>query len=170
VLLLASGAAGGPQLEVGDPAAEELGAAVESVCRRLAHDLVADAEGASTVLVVQVEGAPDDDDARRIGLAVAGSPLVKTAVFGADPNAGRLVQAVGDAGVAMDAEALHISVGGLRIVERGVVRDAEDGLAAAMKEPEIVVDVRVGDGRGSATAFGCDLGYEYVRINAEYRT
>jgi len=169
VLLLASGVAGGPELDRPEDA-PELVDAIEGVARDLARQMVADAEGASTVLVVQVDGAHDAAAARQVGLAVAGSPLVKTAVFGADPNAGRLLQAVGDAGVPVHPERVRVALGGITMIEAGVVLPPEDGLVEAMKEPEVVVEVRLGDDDGSATVFGCDLGYEYVRINAEYRT
>src|SRR5262249_13285928 len=93
VLLLAGGAAGGPAGRTGTPEARALGEAVESVCADLARQVVADAEGSSKTLVVQVNGAADAEAARSVGLAVAGSPLVKTALYGGDPNPGRFLQA-----------------------------------------------------------------------------
>ncbi|MGH2684124.1 MAG: bifunctional glutamate N-acetyltransferase/amino-acid acetyltransferase ArgJ [Actinomycetota bacterium] len=169
VLLLASGAAGGDVIDGGREEAA-LGEAVEGVCRELAHRMVADAEGASTVLVVQVEGARSADDARGVGLAVAGSSLVKTAVFGRDPNPGRLLQAAGDAGVALDPAALNVSLGAVPVVDGGVVLPVDERVRSALKEAEVVIRLDLGAGSASATAFGCDLGYEYVRINAEYST
>jgi glutamate N-acetyltransferase/amino-acid N-acetyltransferase len=170
VLLLATGAAGGEPLGSEDPGLEDLAEAIEDVTTALVRRTAAEAEGASTTLVVQVEGAATAEEARDMGLAVAGSPLVKTALFGADPNAGRILQAVGDAGVELDPAALDVRLDGVPLIASGRVLEPSDTVAAAMKEPEVVLTVSVGSGRGSATVFGCDLGYEYVRINAEYRT
>jgi glutamate N-acetyltransferase/amino-acid N-acetyltransferase len=172
VLLLASGAAGGPPLAWEDDAATELADAFEAVCRDLVRGLAADAEGASTVMVVQVDGAPDEEAARRVGLAVAGSPLVKTALFGRDANPGRILQAIGAAGVLFEPTAVRALLAGVPVVDRGLVPDPfpAEALAEAMKEPEVVIEVDLGGGPGSATVFGCDLTYEYVRINAEYTT
>ena len=170
VLVLASGAAGGSPIGPADPGATELGAAIGSVCRDLARQVAAGAEGATRTLVVQIDGALEDDHARRVGLAVAGSPLVKTALFGADANPGRLLQAIGDAGVPIEPSAIHVRLAGIPLIEGGVVTDPGVDVAEAMKEPEVVIDVSLGQGSGSATVFGCDLGYDYVRLNAEYRT
>lgn len=171
LLLLAGGAAGGAPVEPGTRAAGELGDAVAAVCEDLARQLVADAEGASRALVVQVDGAADAGAARRVGLAVASSPLVKAAVAGGDPNPGRLLQAVGASGVPFDPSAVRVLLGGEAVIEAGVVADpVPEKAARAMGEPEVVVRVDLGGGPGGATVFGCDLTEEYVRINAEYRT
>jgi glutamate N-acetyltransferase / amino-acid N-acetyltransferase len=170
VLLLATGAAGGTAIGPEDPGVEDLAEAIGDVSVSLARRTAAEAEGASTTLVVQVEGAGTADEARGVGLAVAGSPLVKTALFGADPNAGRILQAVGDAGVELDPAAFDVRLDNVPLISSGRVLEPNDTVAAAMKEPEVVLTVSVGNGSGSATVFGCDLGYEYVRINAEYRT
>jgi glutamate N-acetyltransferase/amino-acid N-acetyltransferase len=170
VLLLASGAAGGSPIGPDDPTAGDLGDAVESVCRDLVRQVAAGAEGATRTLVVHVEGAAHDDDARRVGLAVAGSPLVKTALFGADANPGRILQAIGDSAVDFQPDAVHVRLGDVPLIVGGVVIDPGVDVAQAMKEPEVVIEVTLGDGPGTATVFGCDLGYDYVRLNAEYRT
>jgi glutamate N-acetyltransferase/amino-acid N-acetyltransferase len=166
VLLLANGASGVR------PNADELTAAVAGITESLAAQVVSDAEGATTSLVVHVDGAASDLDARTVGRAVAGSMLVKTAVFGRDPNPGRILQAIGASGVAFEPTAVHAWMAGHRVVEHGMVPDRFDAApaASAMGPPEVVVRVRLGDGPGVATAFGCDLGYEYVRVNAEYTT
>jgi glutamate N-acetyltransferase/amino-acid N-acetyltransferase len=109
---------------------------------------------------------------------VADSPLVKTAVFGGDPNPGRFLQAAGAAGVALDPTALDVSIGDVPVAVGGVIPPAyfEPGspvaerATAAMQETEIAVRVRLGDGPGASRAYGCDLSYEYVRINGEYTT
>jgi glutamate N-acetyltransferase/amino-acid N-acetyltransferase len=170
VVLLAGGAAGGSPIGPSDPAAAELGDVVETVCRDLVRQMAAGAEGATRTLVVHVEGAVLDDDARRVGLAVAGSPLVKTALFGADANPGRILQAIGDSNVPIEPAAVHVQLGNIPLITGGVVTDPGVDVAKAMKEPEIVIDVTLGDGPGTATVFGCDMGYDYIRLNAEYRT
>jgi glutamate N-acetyltransferase/amino-acid N-acetyltransferase len=166
VLLLANGASGVT------PDQEALEEAVAEACRDLARQVVAQAEGATTTLVVQVDGAATNADARAIGKAVAGSLLVKTAVFGKDPNPGRILQAIGASGVRLSADAVDATLAGLPVVQAGRIPPWFDAAAFvdALKDREIVIRVTAGPGPGSATAFGCDLGYEYVRINAEYTT
>ncbi len=166
VLLLANGAAGR------EVAPDELAEAVAEATRVLAAKVLADAEGATTSLVVQVDGAASDADARRVGTAVAGSLLVKTAVFGKDPNPGRILQAIGASGARFRPEAVAATLGRIAVIEAGAIPPSFDPAActAAMKEREVIIHVTVGGGDGRATAFGCDLGYEYVRINGEYTT
>jgi glutamate N-acetyltransferase/amino-acid N-acetyltransferase len=171
VLVLASGAPGGDPVDDGTTEAAALGETFESLCEDLARQAAADAEGATKALIVQVDGAPDRDSARRVGLTVAASPLVKTAVFGEDPNPGRILQAIGDAGVEIDPGRVAASLDGAAVVEGGVVLDREPPEAKeALQGPEVVVRITVGDGSGSATVFGCDLSYDYVRINSRYTT
>jgi glutamate N-acetyltransferase / amino-acid N-acetyltransferase len=167
VLLLAGGAAGGPALDRGDPQAKALAEAVEEVCRDLARQVAAEAEGARTTIVVHVEGAGDDDDARAVGLQVAGSPLVKAALHGGDPNPGRILQAVGDAPAAFDPSRVKAWLNDHVVVEAGLVHEPPSGVIDGAGP---VIAITVGDGPGSATVFGCDLTEDYVRINAGYRT
>jgi glutamate N-acetyltransferase/amino-acid N-acetyltransferase len=166
VLLLAGGASGV------EPAAEALAEAVGKASEDLARQVVAQAEGATTTLVVQVDGAASIGDARAAGTAIAGSLLVKTAVFGKDPNPGRILQALGASGARISPERAEASLAGIPVIEAGRIPPSFDpaAFAEALKDREVVIRVRLGDGPGSATAFGCDLGYEYVRINAEYTT
>lgn len=166
--------AGGASRITAEPGAPAL-AALEDALAAASHDLVRllalGAEGAAHALAVQVSGAATDEEARAVGRTVAGSLLVKTAVFGGDPNVGRLLQAVGAAGAAFDPGAVAIDLGGQTVVSRGSVATFdEDACRDALKEREILIRVDLGDGPGSATCFGCDLGYEYVRLNAEYTT
>ena len=170
VLVMASGAS-----EVaatpGSPAEAALEAALHEASVDLARRLVAEAEGSSKTLVVHVTGASDDDAARTVGRSLASSLLVKTALFGEDPNPGRLLQAVGAAGVALDPAGVGIDLAGYGVIEAGVVAPFDElSCREALKERDVVVRVDLGVGEGEATFFGCDLGYEYVRINAEYRT
>ena len=176
VLLFASGASGSDPIVPGSAAWDGLALAVAAVGETLAHKLVQDAEGGTRVLVVDVEGAADDVAARTVARAVADSPLVKTALFGGDPNPGRILQAVGASGVALDADHLDVSIGTRRVVEAGSIPGAyfdsnlRELAAIEMKEPVVRFEVRVGDGPGRARVLGCDLSYEYVRINGEYTT
>jgi glutamate N-acetyltransferase / amino-acid N-acetyltransferase len=166
VLLFANGAS------EREPSGTELTDAIREAATDLARQVVADAEGATTALVVQVDGAASDGDARRVGKAVAGSMLVKTAVFGKDPNPGRVLQAVGSSGARFRPTDVDASLGRVAIIERGAVPPGFDpaACAEAMKEREVLIRISLGAGPGRATAFGCDLGYEYVRINGEYTT
>ena len=175
VLLLASGAAGGEPVTPGTPAWGDLSAAVAEVAESLLSQLAHDAEGVTHVLLIEVEGAATTTDARVVAKAVADSPLVKTAVFGGDPNPGRILQAIGSSGVPFAPEDVTAWIGDVRVIEGGHIARwyfDGDGEAArtAMKEPEIRVRVSLGDGPGRSRAVGCDLSYEYVRINGEYTT
>ncbi len=175
VLLVASGAAGGDPVLPGTRAWDELSLALDEVGDSLVHQLVADAEGVTHVLVIDVGGAASAEHARIVAKAVADSPLVKTAAFGGDPNPGRLLQAVGSSGVPMLPQAVDIAIGEVVVVVAGEIPPAYfDGLGDAareeMKKPEIKISVSLGDGPGSSRALGCDLSYEYVRINGEYTT
>jgi glutamate N-acetyltransferase/amino-acid N-acetyltransferase len=169
VLLLASGATGGDAVTPGTKDAGLLADAVQEVCEDLARQTVARAEGATKMLVVQVDRAADRDAARRIGLAIAGSALVKTAVFGGDPNPGRLLQAMGDAGVPLDPGEVSASFGDVKVIDHGLVLEPAEA-KRALEGPEVVVRVELGGGSESATVFGCDLGYEYIDVNARYTT
>ena len=177
LLLLASGAVGGAPAAPGTPAWDRLSEAVGEVGESLMRQLAADAEGGQHVLLIEVSGAPTEEDARVVAKAVADSPLVKTAAFGGDPNPGRILQAVGSSGAAVDPAGIDVAIGGVPVVRAGVIPPtyfSDDGFGAraraAMTGPEIALDVVVGDGPGRSRAIGCDLSYEYVRINGEYTT
>ena len=177
VLLFASGVAGDTPVAPGTSAWDALGGALGEVGESLLRQLAADAEGVTHVLLIDVEGAATEHDARVVAKSVADSPLVKTAAFGGDPNPGRILQAVGSSGVAVDPARIDIAIGDVRLVANGAIPPAyfeHNSLAAAarvaMKEPEIRIHVSLGDGPGRSRALGCDLSYEYVRINGEYTT
>jgi glutamate N-acetyltransferase/amino-acid N-acetyltransferase len=170
VLLLANGASGAPQVrdEKAQRAFEE---ALEHVTSTLARGLVADAEGATKLVEVRVEGAEDYAAARTVAMAIANSPLVKTAIFGQDPNWGRILAAAGSAGVEFDAGHVGLSLGGRELVRGGQpVECSEERLREALAADEIAIALTVGDGPHGATVWTCDLTYDYVRINAEYHT
>jgi glutamate N-acetyltransferase/amino-acid N-acetyltransferase len=176
VLVFASGAVGGPPIRPGGDSWRSVANAMDDVASSLAMQLIADGEGATHTIIVSVEGAVDDAGARQVARAVANSPLVKTAVFGQDPNPGRFLQAAGGSGADVDVDALDVWLGDVQVAGGGVVTPAFfDGsasidVASAMASREITVRVRVGSGPGRARVLGCDLSYEYVRINAEYTT
>ncbi|WP_457614090.1 bifunctional glutamate N-acetyltransferase/amino-acid acetyltransferase ArgJ [Methanopyrus sp.] len=172
VVLLANG---GSNLKVGsDITITEFQRALEEVCAELAEKIVRDGEGATKLMVVWVHGASNEIEARRAARAIASSNLVKAALFGEDPNWGRIGAAVGAARVDVDPDELRIafrsSEGEVVTYEGGPVDFNEENAKRVLSasEVEIVVDLGVGD--ASARAWGCDLTYEYVRINAEYRT
>ncbi|MYE58530.1 MAG: bifunctional glutamate N-acetyltransferase/amino-acid acetyltransferase ArgJ [Alphaproteobacteria bacterium] len=170
VLVAATGAAGNP-----DPDAAMLrgfARALEAVCRDLAHQIVRDGEGASKFVEIAVTGAASARAAKRIGLAIANSPLVKTAIAGEDANWGRIVMAVGKAGEKADRDALRIAIGGVEITRGGqVVQDYDETpVARHMQGQDIGIAVDVGVGRGKATVWTCDLTHGYIDINGSYRS
>ncbi|MEM9477827.1 MAG: bifunctional glutamate N-acetyltransferase/amino-acid acetyltransferase ArgJ [Pseudomonadota bacterium] len=153
----------------GEPAFET---ALHAVMRDLAHLVVRDGEGASKFVTVEVSGAADDADAHKAGLAIANSPLVKTAIAGEDPNWGRVVMAVGKSGAAADRDCLSIRFGDVLVAENGWVSPSyrEADAAAHMKRDEITIAVDLGIGAGTATVWTCDLTARYIEINADYRS
>ncbi|WP_420798316.1 bifunctional glutamate N-acetyltransferase/amino-acid acetyltransferase ArgJ [Meridianimarinicoccus roseus] len=171
-LLFAATGQAGPQIASGSAAAEMFRAALKDVMLDLAQQVVRDGEGATKFLEVQVTGAADDADARRVALAIANSPLVKTAVAGEDPNWGRVVMAVGKSGAAADRDRLSIWFGPHIVAENGWVSPdyREETGAAYMRQAELVLRVDLGLGSGTSTVWTCDLTHDYIRINADYRS
>ncbi len=152
--------------------APEFAEALRDVLRDLAWQVVRDGEGASKFVTIAVTGAADDGDARKVALAIANSPLVKTAIAGEDPNWGRIVMAVGKSGAAADRDRLAIRFGEIAVAEAGWVAPAyreEDG-AAYMRGDEIEIGVDLGLAQGAATVWTCDLTHGYIDINADYRS
>ncbi len=170
-ILLASGRSG-VQVSRQDANAcaafEEL---LQSVCIELSKLVARDGEGATKLVEVRVQGAPDGLSAKKIALTIANSPLVKTAIFGRDPNWGRLAMAAGRAGVAFDPAQLGISLGEVEVFRAGEPLAFDQASAVeVMSRDELQVLVRIGSGAGSWTAWTCDFSYDYVKINAEYHT
>ena len=173
VLVLASGMAG--NAEISDPAsrdAEDFAAALHDLMVELAQLIVRDGEGATKFITITVAGAEDDQAARRMGLAIANSPLVKTAIAGEDANWGRIVMAVGKSGEKADRDRLSIAMGGVVIARDGqrVADYDETPVAEHMKGQEITIAVNAGVGDGAAVVWTCDLTHGYISINADYRS
>ena len=146
--------------------------ALEDLLTDLATQVVRDGEGAQKLVTIDVSGAVSKSSARKIGLTVANSPLVKTAIAGEDANWGRIVMAVGKTGEPADRDKLSISMGGVPITERGIVREdfVEGPIAEHMKGQNIKIAIDIGLGRGQARVWTCDLTHGYVTINADYRS
>jgi glutamate N-acetyltransferase/amino-acid N-acetyltransferase len=169
LIALASGASGVVIDEDGYPA---LLAGLLAVSTDLAVEIVRGGEGATKVITVSVHDALTVDEARRVARTIANSPLVKTAVHGADPNWGRIVAAAGRSGVRFDVDRASVRIGGVRLFEHGVPRDeAAPQAAGHLAQGRVTIEMDLGTGGGrSATIWTCDLSAEYVRINGEYRT
>jgi glutamate N-acetyltransferase/amino-acid N-acetyltransferase len=173
VLAFATGQAGNaPLASFDDPGADAFAAALHDVCRQLAHLVVRDGEGAQKFIEVAVSGATSDESARKIGLAVANSPLVKTAIAGEDANWGRVVMAVGKAGEPADRDRLSIGFGGVWAARDGQpLADYDEGpVARHLQGSEVTIEIDLGMGDGRATVWTCDLTHGYIAINADYRS
>ena len=173
LLMAATGKSAAPAItDARSKAARAFEAALRSVMLDLAHQVVRDGEGATKFVEVRVSGADSAAEARKVALAIANSPLVKTAIAGEDPNWGRIVMAVGKSGARADRDRLSIRFGDVLVAENGFVSPGyreEDG-AAHMKGSDLLVAVDLGLGKGAATIWTCDLTHRYVEINADYRS
>lgn len=167
LLMAATGASG---VDVTGDAA--FAAGLEKVMLDLALQVVRDGEGATKFVEVQVSGAADNKDARKVGLAIANSPLVKTAIAGQDANWGRIVMAVGKSGARADRDLLSIRFGDITVARDGfrAPEYSEEETSAYMKQQELVIGVDLGIGPGFATVWTCDLTHGYIDINADYRS
>ncbi len=173
VLAFATGKAGNAPLRSFDDAgADAFASALYDVCRRLAHLVVRDGEGAQKFIEIEVTGAVSNESAHRIGMAVANSPLVKTAIAGEDANWGRVVMAVGKAGEPADRDKLAIRFADKWVAQAGLAVDSyeEAPVAAHLKGHNIRIGVDIGLGEGRATVWTCDLTHGYISINADYRS
>ncbi len=173
VMAFATGKAdNAPLASFESPGADAFAAALGDICRQLAHLVVRDGEGAQKFISVHVTGAVSDESARRIGLAIANSPLVKTAIAGEDANWGRVVMAVGKAGEPADRDRLSIGFGGYWAAKNGLpLADYDEApVAAHLKGQDITIEVDIGLGQGRAQVWTCDLTHGYISINADYRS
>lgn len=187
LLLMASGAAGGPNIEPGSGAAEIVRDALFGVCEALATMIARDGEGATKLVEVIVTGAARHADAKRVAYTIAESPLVKTAIFGRDANWGRVAGAAGRAGVEFDQANLAISFAGILVCKHGTAVDFDEAEALeALSQPDVTIHVDLGvsasqagdvestrticPAPGAARILTCDLTYDYIRINGDYRS
>jgi glutamate N-acetyltransferase/amino-acid N-acetyltransferase len=165
VLAMASGATG-KKLN-----AQEMEGPLYSICSMLARSLVEDGEGATRFITVRVHEAVDEREAKRAAMAVAESPLVKTAAFGGDPNWGRVIYALGSAFEELDPEGVRVMIGGLKVAEAEAPAEVDEKeLHQAVEGEEIEFDIYLGRGQAAVEVWTCDLSYDYVKINAEYHT
>ena len=167
LILAATGASGADASE-----SDAFSEALHSVMLNLAHQVVQDGEGATKFVEIAVTGAATDDDAKTHGMAIANSPLIKTAIAGEDPNWGRVVMAVGKSGAAADRDRLSIRFGDIEVAKDGWRSPdySEEAAAAHMKGQNITIGVDLGLGDGKATVWTCDLTHGYIEINADYRS
>ena len=175
VLLIATGArklSGKPIRSIKDPRLKGFNQSLKEAMQELAQQIVRDGEGATKFITVNVSGAADDASARLIALAIANSPLVKTAIAGEDPNWGRVIMAVGKSGEPANRDRLKVKIGDFNIAKNGrvIANYDERPVAKYMKGREIVISVDVGIGKGSSRVWTSDLTHEYISINADYRS
>ena len=172
LLVMANGSAGNrpiEQLESPDGAALLEG--LIAICQHLAHAVVRDGEGATRFITIRVRGARSNADAKLAAMTIAKSPLVKTALYGADPNWGRVLCAIGYSGAEIDPERVVLDFGGLRVLEGGLPLPFDEAAASdRLNVPEVLIEAELGLGNGTATVWTCDLTEEYIRVNATYRT
>ena len=170
-IILANGAAGNPKIAEKNADYEAFKGGLLALCQGISEKIAADGEGATKFLTIHVVGARSFADAKTVGMSVANSPLVKTAFFGEDPNWGRVICAVGYAGVPMDPERTTVKFGGIPVYAGGVgvPYDAE-ALHAVMSGHDIVIEIDLNEGDVEAKVWTCDFSYEYVKINGEYHT
>ena len=171
VVVLANGLAGNEPLTPAHPEWANFYTALRLVAEDLAKAIARDGEGATKLIEVEVDGAISDEEARKIAKTVVGSPLVKTAVFGCDANWGRIIAAIGYSGATVDPEKITIKIGGATMVEKGEpIKFSEEELIEILKQSDVKIYVSLEVGEGHGYAWGCDLTYDYVQINASYRS
>jgi glutamate N-acetyltransferase/amino-acid N-acetyltransferase len=172
LILAATGKSNAAEITARSRVAKPFEAALRGVMMNLAHQVIRDGEGATKFVEIRVTGAVSVEDAHRVGMAVANSPLVKTAIAGQDPNWGRIVAAVGKSGAEADRDRLSIRFGDILVAEKGWRNPAyreEDG-AAYMRQQDLVIGIDLGLGKASRTIWTCDLTHRYIDINADYRS
>ena len=171
VLVLANGESGIAEIKDGTPEYEKFYDVLKTICLELSKRIAADGEGATKFLTINVHGTKTFQDAKTVAMSIAKSPLVKTAFFGEDPNWGRVICAVGYAGVPMVPEKTVIKFGGIPVYANGLGAEFDEAaIHKVMEEHDIVIDVEMGMGDAEATVWSCDFSYEYVKINGEYHT
>ena len=171
VIVLANGAAGNAKITEENEDYKLFKATLQNICQELSKKIAADGEGATKFLTISVTGARNFAEAKTIGMSVAKSPLVKTAFFGEDPNWGRVICAVGYAGVPMDPNKTVVKFGDIPVYANGVGAAYDEAeLRKVMEAHDIVIGIDMGEGDAKADIWSCDFSYEYVKINGEYHT
>ena len=171
VIVMANGAAGNAPITGKGKDYEIFRDTLKELCTGLSQRIAADGEGATKFLTIHVTGGESFESAKQVGMSVAKSPLVKTAFFGEDPNWGRVICAVGYAGVPIKPEKTVVKFGGIPVYANGVGASFDEAaLRKVMAERDLVIDVELGLGNAEATVWSCDFSYEYVKINGEYHT
>lgn len=171
VLVLASGRANMPSIQIGTAAYTRFVDALTTVCQDLAKQIARDGEGATTLIEVKVSGANDAANARKIAKQVVGSSLVKTAVYGNDANWGRIIAAIGATDVPLDPRCIDIQIGSQHVMRQSVPVAFDETVASLeLAEDTVTIQIDLHSGEGWGVAYGCDLTYDYVKINASYRT
>ena len=171
-LCLANGLADNPPIKINSKEFLAFEEALLLVCKDLAMKIVRDGEGATKFVTIQVQGAKTSAAAEQVAKTIANSKLVKTALFGADPNWGRIIAAVGNAGVPIHPEKINITLNKIPLIRSGspVTGKFLSSLEKSMKKKEILINVNLNMGEGDSEVFTCDLSYDYIKINAEYTT
>jgi glutamate N-acetyltransferase/amino-acid N-acetyltransferase len=171
VVILANGLAGNEPLREGMAEAKIFEQTLTEICLHLAKDIVRNAEGATKLIEVSVEGAKSHAEARKGARAIASSPLVKAAVYGSDPNWGRVLAALGRSGIRLREEKIELYLAQLCLLKDGIpLCFDKDQARSILSQREVPLRVNLNLGQGQATAWGCDLSPEYVKINSEYTT
>ncbi|MCL6570400.1 MAG: bifunctional glutamate N-acetyltransferase/amino-acid acetyltransferase ArgJ [Bacillus sp. (in: Bacteria)] len=171
VLVLANGLAGNAQLTKSHPDWDTFKEGLKIVCESLAKKIARDGEGATKLIEVQVTNANNIDEARAVGKSIISSNLVKTAIYGTDPNWGRIITAIGYSRVPVEPNALKVAIGPYPVFKKGLPCPiVEEDVKEYLQQDTIKITVNLNQGDYSATAWGCDLTYDYVKINASYRT
>lgn len=171
VLVLANGEAGNEEIKEGTEDYRIFYDSLKTICQEMSKRIAADGEGATKFLTINVHGTKTFEDAKTVAMSIAKSPLVKTAFFGEDPNWGRVICAVGYAGVPMVPEKTVIKFGDITVYANGLGADFDmEELSKVMAEHDIAINVEMGMGDAAATVWSCDFSYEYVKINGEYHT
>ncbi len=171
VLVLANGLAGNKPITARSTLAKAFKEGLDAVCITLAKKMAADGEGATKLIEINVSGAASVKDARAVARTIAGSSLTKTAVYGNDPNWGRIIAAAGRAGVDIEEEKLDLDIGGVKMMAKGkILPYSQEKAITALKQKEVIINLNINMGDKQATAWGCDMTEQYVVINSYYTT
>jgi glutamate N-acetyltransferase/amino-acid N-acetyltransferase len=171
VFILANGNAGNELIKNKGHSYQVFQANLETICRAITIELARDGEGATKVITVNVEQAYNTDQAYIAARAIANSPLVKTAIYGQDPNWGRVISAVGACDINLNIAEIKVGFGGIPVVDGGRAIDYDKHeMKTALAKQDIQIDMILGSGQANATVYTCDLTHEYITINAEYHT